>query len=137
MPRVPDADKIKAKQSRETTVYALHNSDRGATKIGRAVNPQIRRRNLQTGNHSELDITFIQPVDKAIATKVERTARDLAEYDLKKSRTREWLSDTTPEEAEWCIRVAYEQVRGNNGTAAIMRMRRKVMEPGFGLDEDG
>ncbi|QJR01481.1 GIY-YIG nuclease family protein [Sphingobium yanoikuyae] len=111
-----------------TFIYVLHNESRGSCKIGKANNPETRARNLQTGNEDTLSLAFTLGVDPRIASKVERKAREIAVYDLKKPKTREWLGRTNPEEAKECILVAHDIVRGQNWEqVSRARIRMKVL----------
>ena len=114
----------------ETFVYVLYNEDRGSCKIGKANDPDARARNLRTGSEDRLAITFRLSVDPLIASKVEVKARSLAETDLRKPRTREWLGRTTPDEARNCVELAHDIVRGRNwGRVVRGRMLMKLTIP--------
>lgn len=95
-------------------VYVIHNAERNRSKIGMSYNPEERLRNLQTGNDSDLTLTYQLGMDAVLAPKVEREARKIAENDLKKPRTREWLGRTSAAEAQQCVQQAYDRVRGRN-----------------------
>jgi hypothetical protein len=94
-------------------VYAVADSKRGALKIGMATDASTRVKNLQTGSHSRLELTFSESVDYADAPKVETLARHIAVSHGKK-KTREWLAKTTPAEGRYYIETAHNIVRGKN-----------------------
>lgn len=95
-------------------VYVVHNPDRNSCKIGRSRQPETRLKAFRTGNESDLKITFKLGMDRAISGEVEALARRIAQRDLKKPRTREWLGRTDPEEAKACVEQAHRTVVGRN-----------------------
>lgn len=94
-------------------VYVIYNEERNRCKIGKANNPRKRLADLQTGSVDDLELTFEQPVDKAMATNVERLAHKIA-VEAGKRKKREWFSRTTPEEARTFVQTAYQNIRGKN-----------------------
>jgi hypothetical protein len=97
-----------------TNIYVMYNGERNRCKIGKANDPKKRLSNLQTGSVDDLEITFQQPVEKNLASAVERLAHKMA-VGAGKRKKREWFSRTTPEEAQAFVETAYQNVRGRNG----------------------
>jgi len=94
-------------------VYAISNLKSGALKIGKSLDPPTRVKNLQTGTSDPLLLVHREPVDYAIASRVESVARGIG-VAMGKSKTREWLAKTTPEEGQEYIQTAHTLVRGKN-----------------------
>jgi hypothetical protein len=94
-------------------VYAIANHKSGALKIGMATEARSRLKNLQTGSHTQLELTHTETVDYANAPKVETLARHIG-VSLGKKKTREWLAKTTPEEGRQYIETAHGIIRGKN-----------------------
>jgi predicted GIY-YIG superfamily endonuclease len=70
--------KDEEEQNNITYVYVMYNEERNRCKIGKANNPKKRLADLQTGSVDDLEITYQQPVDKSIASSVERLAHKIA-----------------------------------------------------------
>jgi hypothetical protein len=94
-------------------VYAIANQKTGALKIGMAIDPPARLKNLQTGSASQLELAHSETVEYASAPKVETLARHIG-VSLGKKKTREWLAKTTPEEGREYIETAHNIIRGKN-----------------------
>ena len=101
-------------KSGKTYIYVMYNEERNRSKIGKANNPPKRLADLQTGSVDDLEITFQLPVEKSLASKVEKEAHKIA-VEAGKPKTREWFSRTTPEEAQQFVETAYQNIRGRNG----------------------
>jgi len=95
-------------------VYVVHNPDRNSCKIRRSRQPETRLKAFRTGNECDLKVTFKLGMDRAISSEVEALARRIAQQDLKKPRTREWLGRTDLEEAKACVEQAHRTVVGRN-----------------------
>jgi hypothetical protein len=105
--------KDEEEQNNITYVYVMYNEERNRCKIGKANNPKKRLADLQTGSVDDLEITYQQPVDKSIASSVERLAHKIA-VEAGKRKKREWFSRTTPDEAQGFVQTAYQNIRGKN-----------------------
>ena len=90
-------------------IYFIRAGDDGPIKIGKAQNPEARRKNLQTGNHERLSLIEEIPGDQ------ER--EDSIHNDLRSHQYRprsEWFS-ATPEVLAYIDKVArvdYERIDG-------------------------
>lgn len=107
-----DSEDRKPKQGL-TNIYVMYNEERNRCKIGKANAPKKRLSNLQTGSVDDLEITCQLPVDKTVASSVERLAHKIA-VQAGKRKKREWFSRTTPEEAQGFVEIAHHTVRGRN-----------------------
>lgn len=96
-----------------TNIYVIYNEERNRSKIGKANDPRKRLANLQTGSVDDLEITFRAPVERNLASKVEREAHRIA-VEAGKPKKREWFSRTTPEEAQRFVETALQNIRGRN-----------------------
>lgn len=95
------------------SVYVIYNEERNRSKIGMSVDPTQRLQNLQTGNDAALSLPYYLEMDAELAPRVEKRARRIGE-EAGKNRTREWLANTSPSEAQSYVQRAYEIERGRN-----------------------
>ena len=108
MPKPPKKERPLVRE-----VYAFHDVDRNATKIGSADDSMLRLKTFHTAHSRDLKVAHIEKVPREISNEVERTARKTL-VEAGKPKTREWLAKCTGDEAKEAIIEAHIRVRGKN-----------------------
>ncbi len=88
--------------------------ERGRNKVGRMLDPTVRKRNYQTGNADDLTIISCEKVRREDLTAVDSGAKRILQNTPGVTRKREWFTNAGNEYTTSAISTSHEIVKHAN-----------------------